>query len=470
VNLSKLVMLSLPLVAVPVGAWSAESPDAAPPTGSAAHVQKLERELAELKARVDGAGVTRGDVQGVQADLDNFKWQYQRERETKSALSTRNLLLGGIVQARGAYSSTSLTTPVDKKVASTSVNNPALVDGRTTTFDIPAAILAFNGLLYRDYEQARNLGFSLSANAVPTAGSTLAYVSILDANVTYQLLPTIQNDGPRLSLALGQQLVPFGLEANTTEELKPVINGALFLGQTGIGLRQIGLVARGELFTQFDFGYSYRQALLGFALGVLNGNGPNRDDDNSFKDVIARATVTIPAEYTSWLRELRFGASAYVGRATLNDGAAAPTLVGSGLKNRFGADLYYNHFPFGFTYEAVRSFDDAWESGRKVRHDGLGQTLTGFYSFGEQFLSSSRNQGKFDDAWPRTWQPFVRYDRWAADLRRQGAANEVYTVGLNVFFAETTKAQLNVNRRIQHVVAAQNVASSEVLAQLQFGF
>lgn len=472
-NKRTLLLLSLLLAARAHAQGASPAPQPAPtsqaPAG-ASQLDRLEKELAALRARLEADAPTRADVQGVQSDLDNFKYQYQRERETKSALSTRNLLLSGIVQARGAWYGSDLGSPLDKRVASTSVNNPALLDGRRTTFDIPAAILGFNGLLYRDYEQARNLGFTLSATAIPTAGANLAYVSILDANLAWQVLPTIENDGPRLSLTLGQQLVPFGLEGNTTEELKPVINNAQFLGRTGLNARQIGLVARGELFTQYDFGYAYRQALLSFAVGVLNGTGPNRDDDNAFKDVVARVALTVPAEYASWLRELRVGASAYVGRATLNDGAATPAIVGTGLRNRFGVDLYYSHFPFGLTYEAVRSVDDAWEGGREVRHHGLGQTVTAFYSFGEQFLRSVKTQGKFDDWWPRTWQPFVRYDRFAADLAKQGAANEIYTAGLNVFFAETTKAQLNVNRRIQHVVGAENVASTELLAQLQFGF
>ena len=167
----------------------------------------------------------------------------------------------------------------------------SILDDRSNTFDIPAAIISFSGLLYRDYESARNLGFSLSAGASPTQTTNLASASILDANLTYQLLPTIENDGPRFSLTFGQALLPFGLESNTSEELKPVINNAQFVGQTGLGQRQIGLVARGELFTQYDFGYNYRQALLSFALGAVNGTGANRDDDNAFKDVIGRVAI-----------------------------------------------------------------------------------------------------------------------------------------------------------------------------------
>jgi hypothetical protein len=482
VTLRTLLPLTL-LLAAQVRAQGAPpaTPAATPPAGAPAsspkadEIEALKKELAELKARVDREGATNGDVQSVQADLENFKYQYQRERETKSALSTRNLLIGGIIQARGAYYDAYLSSPLNRAIASTSVNNPALLDDRKTTFDIPAAILAFNGLLYRDYQEARNLGFTLSAAASPTAGTNNGFFNVLDANLAYQLLPTIENDGPRLSLTLGQQLVPFGLESNTNEEFKPVINNAQFVGQAGLGARQIGLIARGEFFTQFDFGYAYRQALLAFAIGVLNGTGPNRDDDNAFKDVVARVAVTLPADYNSWLRELRIGASAYLGRASLNDAtptATATRITATGLKNRFGADVYYNHYPLGFTYEAVRSVDDVWSvaAGKKVRHDGLGQTATLFYSFGQQFLRSIKTQAKFDDWWPKTWQPFVRYDRWQADLHSPGAGNEIYTAGLNVFFAETTKAQINANRRIQHVVGAENVRSTELLAQVQFGF
>ncbi|BDG02393.1 OprO/OprP family phosphate-selective porin [Anaeromyxobacter oryzae] len=450
------------------------------PADLRSELDALEKTVALLEARLDpgsGETPTRADVQGVQADLENFKYQVQRDRETKSALSNRNLTISGTVQARTSYYSRDITSPVPSSIANTSVNNPALLENRRTSFDVPAAIVAFNGLLYRDYEQARNLGFSVGVNAVPSAGANTNFLSLLDANVAYQALPTIENDGDRLSFTLGQQLLPFGLESNTTEELKPVINNALFVGQTGLGARQIGLIARAEFFSQYDFGYNYRQAALAVALGIVNGNGPNRGDENAFKDIVGRVAFTVPAEYNSWLRELRVGASAYIGRATLNDGYKTPAILGTGAKNRFGLDVYYSHFPFGLTYEYVRAREKVVTQARTDTSaaqvgtfDRAGHTVTAFYSFGEQFLRSIKTQGKFDDWWPKTFQPFVRYDRWEADDRTPGSANEVYTAGLNVFFAETTKAQLNVNRRIQHVVAAENDKSAEVLLQLQFGF
>lgn len=477
-------------VSAAASAQEAGKPASDAPNGDTPkQLEALQRQVQELQTRLDSAPQT-SDVQGVVTDLENFKYQQQRERETKTARSTRNLLVGGVIQTRAAWYSTDLTTPIPRDVAATSVNNPPVVKGRKLTFNAPSAILQFSGLLYRDYEQARNLGFALSASASPgTSNSginpnTNAFLSILDANISYQLLPTIENDGDRLSVTFGQQIVPFGLEANTNEELRPVINSALFVAASnnngagtttgsGFSVRQIGLVLKGEFFAQYDFGYNYRQALLAIALAAFNGTGPNRDDDNYGKDLSARVAVTIPADYNSWLRELRIGASYYKGRASLysTDTATNTTsFVGFGKRDRWGADVYYNHFPFGVTLEYVRLKDDVYSSGSASALNRESRTATLFYSVGEQFLSSIKNQGKYDDWWPKTFQPFLRYDRFDPNTAKSDDLIQIATLGVNVFFAETTKAQVNVNRREQQVGKGQRKISEEVLAQVQFGF
>jgi hypothetical protein len=98
-------------------------------------------------------------------------------------------------------------------------------------------------------------------------------------------------------------------------------------------------------------------------------------------------------------------------------------------------------------------------------------------SFGEQFVSGFRNQGRYDDWWPKTYQPFVRYDRYERNTRTPGDRVEVVTVGLNIFFAETTKFQLNYNwRRDGRVINdAKTIKvlqhpSHEFLGQFQYGF
>jgi len=457
-------------------------------------VKALRQEVQELKERLDKSAAT-SDVQGVQTDLENFKYQYQRDRETKSALSNRNLLITGVIQTRYAYTSKTISSS-DATVgylANSSVNNPNVIRDRHSTFDTPWVQVGFSGLLFRDYEKARNLGFNFSVASAPATSNygasssnkngqtittnTNSFLNVLDANVVYQALPTIENDGDRLSFTLGQQLLPFGVEAAAGEDLKPVINAAQFVAGAGLGAwqRQVGLVAKGEFFANYDFGYNYRQALISFAAGVVNGNGPNHDDDNGHKDLFGRVALTVPASYQSWLRELRFGASIYKGQVNVLN-AAATSFVDYGAKNRYGFDVYYNHFPFGFTFEDVRATNGTLNSAGTAATStySRGRTGTFFFSFGQQFLSSIKNQGKFDDWWPKTFQPFVRFDTWDPNVDKVGDRININTVGLNIFFAETTKAQINLNHRDQQVVTSgtdyKHVKSNELLVQLQFGF
>src|SRR5690606_41722992 len=57
----------------------------------------------EIEADEDQSFITRAELQGLQSDLENYKYQVQRERETKTALSTRQLLINGVVQAKVSY-------------------------------------------------------------------------------------------------------------------------------------------------------------------------------------------------------------------------------------------------------------------------------------------------------------------------------------------------------------------------------
>lgn len=428
-------------------------------------LRALEAELGRLREE----SAQKLDIQGLTTELENFKYQVQRNDETKRALSTRNLLIGGVIQARAAYASHDVSSPpAPSNLAATAVNNPANIHKRNLTFDVPTVLLNFNGSLYRDYESGRNLTYRASVAGSPTTGTNASFLTVLDASLTYQFLPTLENDGDRLGLTFGQQLLPFGLEANTTEELKPVINNAQFVSRLGLGARQVGLILSGEAFANFDFGYNYRQALVAYSLGVVNGTGPNLDDNNNYKDQIARVAITVPADYDSWLRELRFGVSAYNGRRALFD--ATNAYRDSGKQTRLGFDIYYNHWPLGFTYEFIRGRDETLVAGAVTSADSVSHTATVFYSFGEQFLRSIKTQGKYDDWWPTTFQPFVRYDQFDPDTDNGNDTTAIYTVGLNIFFAETTKAQINVNRRVQQQGALDDQESHEVLAQLQFGF
>jgi len=435
----------------------------------------------------------RDDYRGLLADLENFKFQWQRERDLHTAITTRGLLIGGTIQARVGWIDQDQGGPNGAAVSIPTGTSY----GRRTSFDISTAVLSFTGSLYRDYEEGRNLTYNLRFGASPQTAPVVNsnFVNLLDANIVYSVLPTVDRESPALTITLGQQLLPFGLEAAATEELKPVIRNAMFtnpsyapgarVSATGLGLgREIGLIVRGDLFTQLDFGYNYRQALIAYVFGVVNGNGINTPDDNDKKDLIGRVAFTVPCGFNSWLRQLTIGGTIYWGKRNTYLADDARTLSGVGNKNRFGVDVYYNHWPFGVTYEFVVGRDTVTFGSTLAdpkRQEIVSRSHTGtlFISFGQQFVSGFRNQSRFDDWWPKTFQPFVRYDRFERNIRALGGHErvEVLTAGLNIFFAETTKFQFNYNWRRDARVLADPKAlpslkrpSNEVLAQFQYGF
>lgn len=419
--------------------------EAPPPAGDAAAPADTNGDVETL----------RYDIQGITSDLENFKFQWQREREIHTALTTRGLRLGGTIQARFGY--TDLET------------NSATVYNRKSGFEIGTALITFTGSLFKDYAEGRNLDFALRFGASPQTGNGAP--NLLDANVVYSPLPTIDTEGPLLTATLGQQLLPFGLEVPATEELKPVIRNAQFTTRLNLARRDIGLIVRGDLFPMVDFGYNYRVPILQYAVGLVNGAGPNTLDDNNIRDVIGRVAFTVPSDFHSWLRQITLGVSGYFGsqNTTLTD--TARTISGRGPRRRLGVDFYYNHWPFGITYEFIRGTDrvttgTTLEAPGRRDIDSESHTATVFLSFGEQFVSGFRNQGRYDDAWPKTYQPFFRFDRYDPNKDARRDVTTIYTAGVNLFVAETTKFQVNANWYDNEGGEEQR----EILAQAQVGF
>lgn len=422
---------------------------------------------AEADTDDDQSFVTRAELQGLQSDLENYKYQVQRDRDTKTALSTRQLLINGVVQAKASYIDEAQRTPP------TGTNTGMAVQDRHSSFDLGAVQIGFIGNLYKDYEEGKNLDFNLRFGTSPQTGTNNSYLNLLDAQLTYHVLPTLSADTGRLSVTLGQQLLPFGQEVQATEDLKPTINNALFslpgLGY-GLALREVGLIVRGDALPTVDYGYNYRSPMISYAFGLVNGNGANKSDDNDDKNFIGRLRYTLPAEYNSWLRELSFGLSWYQGKSNLFeiDGTSA-AFAGKGDVLRKGFDIYYNHHPFGVTYEYVQGEDDTYisQTAQTYKRESESHTGTLFWNFGEQFVKGFRNQGRYDDWWPKSYQAFYRYDTIDRDKNLADQTVDIHSLGLNAFFAETTKFQINLNHVNNDIT---NKSYNELVAQFQYGF
>jgi hypothetical protein len=427
---------------------------------------------------------TKDDIDGVRADLENFKYDEARLRERNVVKSTRDTTLFGVVQARAQIQD-----------EPTRAGNPQPNAERNSTFEIPAAILGVRGNIYKDYKEGKNLDYQLSfayAKRAAAAGGASDF-NLLDGFLRYNFLST--NGGPeipRLNLTFGQQLLPFGLESQAPEDLRPTINVATAPAQLGLFGRQVGAVVRGDIKPFVDYSANYRAPLIEYAVGIVNGNIANKVDDNNHKDLIARAAVTLPVDYSSWLREFKVGASYLKGRKNTANvvppETATATLDSDGRKDRYGFDIYYNHAPYGVTYEYWNGKEDfatgaAASTIRERESDG--HTLTLFYTFGDQFFNSIKSVAKFDDWHPKSIQPFFRYDYYnpnKENVALGGAAESgrdtvrISTLGVNWFFAQTTKLQVGLNHVDYDTEKAKTTNASarkdynELQAQFQYSF
>ena len=403
----------------------------------------------ESQESIDARTVaSKADIQGLRTDLENYKYDQSRLQERNIPSVTRNTKIGGSITVR--YD---LQNPEAPPSAASSGYGPT--DPRNRGFNASAFGLNFAGNLFRDYTEGRNLTYRLALTSQNNASGSSTGVNLTDAYLRYSFQPASGNaEDPLGTITLGQQIVPFGLEAQALDpEVKAVIGSAGFVSGLGFNTRQTGLVVAGDYEPYVDFTNNYRAPLLSYALGVFNGNGANKADNNNYSDIAARLVYTLPVDYSSWLRQLQIGASYYRGNTSLGPASTTATTdaVRKGHNNRYGLDINWTHLPFSVAYERAYGKQDLFAptaANPDGQQRGMGQYINFGYTWGEQFLASSRQQGKFDDYWPKSFQTFIRFDEW--DPNRSGAVvNDkqfVTTLGLNVFFAETTKFQINYLR------------------------
>lgn len=427
---------------------------------------------------------TKDEVEAVRNEIQVLRDQWQRSLDlgfpTTVVQSNRPLIISGTGQLR--FTHNNLFTHDDPLPANT-----------YNSFSIPFFSLNFSGNLKKDYEEGKNLDYQLG---IQTTGTSA--ISITDAWLRYQILNSLDKEGPRLSLTAGQQKKPFGNEATATEAFKPTIASAQFASKLALDPRDIGLVLAGDILPANDYGYNYRVPAVQYWLGVINGGGPNTAEFNNEKDLFGRLQLNAPVNYDHLLRGLSLGISGYKGWNTTSatttttntiNNAGGQTVTSSttatsskkGEKQRWGADLAYVNTPIGFTLEYVRAKDIVASNGTVKNGvtsakagfktvDEEGYTFTLFYNFGDQFVNAAKQQDRYDDYYPLTYQPFVRFDRWTPDTDAKAVRTDIWTVGFNWFFAQTTKLQLNYNLTRDYKGGTNVTNIDTFLAQFQFGF
>lgn len=396
---------------------------------------------------------TQNDLDGLRNDLDTLRDQWQRTLDKKTAQTKRSLTLGGTVTTRAT---------VSRSATATTSNG----------FSVPSVGLTFKGNLYKDNQEGKNLDYAFGLSSANGAAPLLT-----DGYLTYNFLATKDISTPLLAVAVGQQKKPFGRDPQTGDEYKPTINTALTDTNLALGTRDVGIIFRGDLLPTTDYAFNYRAPLVEYAFGVVNGKGVasgNGVDDNASKDIVGRVGLNAPVDYNSIFRGLSAGISGWSGPKSVTS-STSTNLTRRLNRNRWGYDVAYNRMPVGLTAEYAQGIDPTLTGTtpanaveRQTRSDGY--IFTGYYNFGQQFLKN-KDQERFDDWYPKTYQPFIRYEKWDPNKTVSHDQIGTRTLGLNIFFAETTKLQLNVNHVTnQSKGVAAGAAYDEYLVQFQYGF
>jgi phosphate-selective porin len=226
-----------------------------------------------------------------------------------------------------------------------------------------------------------------------------------------------------VALRIGQFKIPFGIEMLTSSGDLDTINRSQPVNNLSPGL-DIG--ASGRDIGAVVFG---RTSILEYTVGVFNGAGINKADTNEEKDWAGRLAVH-PTSF------LTFGASLY-------DGKYSPSIsVPSEKRDRAGLDLAVLTGPISLKSEYLRASDGAI-------------LKEGWYVQGGYFFLPKKLQG------------IIKADSYSWNSKEDLDRNDLWTFGLNWFFAERTKLQLNLEITRD---ASGKTTNTAFLAQFQAGF
>ena len=279
---------------------------------------------------------------------------------------------------------------------------------------------------------------SASSTAATVNASTLnaTYLNASDVWVAYDVKTTKLELEPlaTLSFQLGQYLIPYGIEAVSTENNRPTINQAQFVSRLGFTNRDLGLIATGGLWHRNDPSAT-TVPLIGYTLGIFDGAGPNTFDTNTGLDVLGRLTLSPFYQYADNFRNLTIGANWYEGNLWSSTGTLPK-------KRRLGGDFSWLRKPFLLTAEYVYSKDGY--DGRNAPAKGTGAAPTATAAKASTFVGTLF----FTPNTLPDFQPWVRFDLWRpwpytnltdAQITSANAAGnwgnrrDAYSVGFNWF-------------------------------------
>ncbi|MFD0835864.1 porin [Mariniflexile aquimaris] len=293
-------------------------------------------------------------------------------------------------------------------------------DAGDNTFKFKRARIGARGLVYKDFS------YYFMLEASPFVGST-GDAYLMDAFVSYT-----KYNWAKVSVGTFKQ--PFSLDVATPCHSLTTIDRSIVADQLVAPQRDFGLmILGGNNYTKFNYW-----------VAVMNGRGLQVKDDNTKKDVIARATYKL----TNYLT---VGGSFRYGYPIPNNEEDTRTTYGAEIlmqldKLAIQAEYIYDE---GAYFSGASGGCGATPVALGERRDGA--YIMASYSVDEKI------------------QPVFKYEFFDPnlDLKDDGSYMERMTIGANYFFNDKVRFQLNYQANIDTVI---NVDNDALLAQIQIKF
>jgi len=252
---------------------------------------------------------------------------------------------------------------------------------------------------------------------------------LLDAFISYKRFD------PYLTVSVGQFKSPFGLELTTPCQALHSVYRARFVGELASPFRDLGVMllgSTGELFGMKD--------LIKYRLAITNGTGLNKFDNNTYKDYIGRIIVS-PLDWVHVGASYRYGKQKPVKEELDPD-----------ERSRWGVDLSLEKANFIFQAEYIEAMD------KGSYEEGGGCGSTPVIKIGDKKRNGYMAQLLYMTPW--NIQPIVKFESYDPNIKIEDLEGDApdkydydkqmdYTFGLNYFFNEWTRLQLNYVYRLE---------------------
>jgi len=254
---------------------------------------------------------------------------------------------------------------------------------------------------------------------------------LLDAFITYQRFSWAQ-------ISLGQFKSPFTLEMSTACHSLNTIFRSQAVNNLVSPDRDLGLMVSGRLFSDRFF----------YSVALTNGTGRGLRDNNNSKTFHSRVQVS-PLHFLTLGGGMQYGAHP----------PAADGVTTDDTRFRWAADVQFNFRNLSLIGEYVSGQD----KGSFVISPGCGippEIITG---------DLNRSGFYFTAMYRTPWniQPVFRYENWNTDLSAPNAIEHTMVFGLNYWFNEWTRLQVNYLYRAEERL---EIFNDEFIVQLQVVF